>query len=68
MGTASGCPRCGSEHLSQKEVTTAGGWMLVVVAVLLSCWTFGLSLLLIIPACFCHRPRSSCKACGWRIS
>ena len=68
MDTASGCPRCGSLHLAQERAMTAGGWLLVVVALLLVLWTFGLSLVLLYPAWFCRCPRSWCKACGWRMS
>ncbi len=68
MTTPQGCPRCGSLHLEQKKVLTFWGWLFLILAIVNACFTFGLSLLLLIPAWYCNRVRSWCERCGWRMS
>ncbi len=53
MTTPQGCPRCGSLHLEQKKVLTFWGWLFLILAIVNACFTFGLSLLLLIPAWYC---------------
>lgn len=69
-----GCPRCGSQRITQKKVTTETGWGLFIMGGLLCfvglfvCFLLPVGLIMgLIGACLTER-RARCKDCKWTWS
>lgn len=64
--TTCGCPSCGSREIKQAKHTTGAGWGLAVVGLILTPFTLGASLLLVLVSFFLSEYRGRCSSCGWR--